>query len=338
MDQIGQRFENYSKLFPEDIMNLNSEIQEAETDASDLFNIDLRNIRKIMDSKQLSLDYRNFQRPPYLLSHALYSGKVRPKSKQDIIRFLLANLHICKDVLISIIQYIRNKLIGKIGDNYNDYKERTNNYLVKVWNEFVGCCENIVTIISEYQLFRHKIHDKLQDNLRALFLDYPDRNKIREGIKDSLIKTVNAQHVVMPSVRLALELPIIEDIGIKIMHKLNRKKRTNKIKDIIPTANLRTEDIFSLMKKMKLCSQDDIIALNSMYEWGSKSVHKGQTIPISAIWYSFFYITNDLVRILGQDSKLSYSDTKKEYDELLYHKKIKVAKEGETLNISFSNF
>jgi hypothetical protein len=49
----------------------------------------------------------------------------------------------------------------------------------------------------------------------------------------------------MSSVRLALELPIIEDIGIKIMYKLNRKKRTNKIKDIIPTVNLNEGYIFS---------------------------------------------------------------------------------------------
>jgi hypothetical protein len=40
---------------------------------------------------------------------------------------------------------------------------------------------------------------------------------------------------------LAMELPVLEDVGIKIMHKLNRKKRTNKIKDIIPTRNIKIE-------------------------------------------------------------------------------------------------
>jgi hypothetical protein len=75
----------------------------------------------------------------------------------------------------------------------------------------------------------------------------------------------------MPMVRLAMELPVLEDVGIKIMHKLNRKKLTKKIKDIIPTRNIKIEDAFSLMIKMRLCSQNEITVLNRIYEWSSRS-------------------------------------------------------------------
>ena len=123
--------------------------------------------------------------------------------------------------------------------------------MVKLWHEFIGCCENCILLTLEYHLFLDKIRDKLQDTGRARIIDYPDRNKIREGIYGSLIKTSNARYAAMPMVRLAMELPVLEDVGIKIMHKLNRKKRTKKIKDIIQTRNIKIEDAFSLMIKMK---------------------------------------------------------------------------------------
>jgi hypothetical protein len=110
----------------------------------------------------------------------------------------------------------------------------------KVYKSF-GCCENCILLTLEYHLFLDKIRDKLQDTGRARIIDYPGRNKIREGIYESLIKTSNARYAAMPMVRLAMELPVLEDVGIKIMHKLNRKKRTNKIKDIIPTRNIKIE-------------------------------------------------------------------------------------------------
>jgi hypothetical protein len=340
MELIGRRFEKYSKLFPDQIINLSTEIQQTESNASNFFDNDVQEIRRIMNQNQLSIniDFTNFGKPLYLITTALYSGKERPNSKQDIIRFLLANLYICKDVLLRIIEHIRNKLIGRIAQYNNDYQNRTNNYMVKVWHEFIGCCENAIIIIMEYRFFVEKINDRLQDIKRARIIEYPDRNKIREGIYESLIKTSNARHVAMPLVRLTMELLVLEDVGINMAYELNRKIRTKKIRDIIPTRNMKIDNTFSLMAKMRLCSRDQINGLYRIYEWGSKSVHKGQMIPLSAIWYSFFFVTNELVDILGSSSRLSYSNTKKEYEELLYHEKIKVTKKGQTYDPSFSNF
>lgn len=75
----------------------------------------------------------------------------------------------------------------------------------------------------------------------------------------------------MPMIRLAMELPLIEDIGIKIMHKLNKKKRTKKIKDIIPTRNIKIEDALSLMVKMRLCGRDETDVLRRIYEWVARA-------------------------------------------------------------------
>lgn len=340
MEFVGHRFESYSKLFPDQIMNLSAELQKTRIDVTGFFDNDMREIRRIMNERQLNINinFANFRRPTYLITTALYSGTRRPKTRQDVLRFLLANLYMCREVLVRIIDYTVNIIIERITQFHEDYQNRTNNYMVKLWHEFIGCCENSIQLTLEYRLFLDKIHDRLQDTESARMIDYPDRNKIREGIYESLLKTSNAQHAAMPMVRLAMELPILEDLGVKIMQKLNRNKRTKKIKDIIPTRNIKIEDAFSLMIKMRLCSKDEIAVLSRIYEWGRKSVHKGQIIPSSAIWYSYFFVTNELVNILGLPSKLSYSDTKRECDELLYHGKIKITKEGETYDPSFSNF
>jgi subtilase family serine protease len=97
---IGRKFEDYSKMFPDQIVNLSTEIQQAQSDVSILFENDIKEIRRIMNEKKLNINinFTNFERPVYLITTALYSGNKRPKSKQDVIRFLLANLYRCRDV------------------------------------------------------------------------------------------------------------------------------------------------------------------------------------------------------------------------------------------------
>lgn len=268
IELIGHRFESYSKLFPEQIMSLQTNLQNTRNDVINFFESDAQGIRRIMNDRRLNINinFANFVRPIYLLTTALYSSNRRPKSIQDVLQFLLANLYMCRDVLVRIIDYMGSTLVERITRFHNDYQSRTNNYMVKLWHEFIGCCENCVLLISEYRHFLDKIHDRLLERESARMIDYPDRNKIREGIYESLLKTSNARHTSMPMVRLAMELPLIEDIGIKIMHKLNRKKRTKKIKDIIPTRNIKIEEALSLMVKMRLCGRAETDVLSRIYE------------------------------------------------------------------------
>ncbi len=97
---------------------------------------------------------------------------------------------------------------------------------------------------------------------------------------------------------------MIEDIAIQIRHKLN-ERRKYKIKDIIFTPNTSIDDIYDLMKKMALGNHDEIAAIRRIHKWGSKSVHKGQVVPISLIWYSLFFVCNRLPSIFGDASKIS---------------------------------
>lgn len=168
-------------------------------------------------------------------------------------------------------------------------------------------------------------------------MELPSRDKIREGVQESLAKTTNGQYVSLPSVRLALELQIRQDLGIQIRHKLNERRR-HKINEIRFTPKMRLEDFRSLMTKMFPGNDDIINVAYRIHKWGSKSVHEGQIIPISVIWFSLFFISNKLPPMFGVATPLSYRSIKKEYDKLLHDHKVRAIEEDEVFDPTFSNF
>lgn len=52
MELIGSRFEAHSKLFPDQIMNLSTEIQQTGSDLISFFDNDIRDIRRIIREKR----------------------------------------------------------------------------------------------------------------------------------------------------------------------------------------------------------------------------------------------------------------------------------------------
>lgn len=88
---------------------------------------------------------------------------------------------------------------------------------------------------------------------------------------------------------------------------------------------------------MELCNTEQIDIIDRIYEWGSRSVHQGQTLPLSLIWSLLFFIEEDLRNIMQENSKLQFNETKDKYLALLYDQKIQIINSWQTYFPSFYN-
>jgi hypothetical protein len=113
-------------------------------------------VKKTINEINLKINLKRFEEETYLLLYSLYLRNRRPKKDRDIIQFFLANMFICKDVIVHIVRYII-RLLPKIQQAITDYNERKNNRLIKIFDEFTGYCNNISIVISEYLFFQEKI-------------------------------------------------------------------------------------------------------------------------------------------------------------------------------------
>jgi hypothetical protein len=92
----------------------------------------------------------------------------------------------------------------------------------------------------------------------------------------------------------------------------------------------------SLVKKMFRDNDDIIDVAYRIHKWGSKSVHQGQIVPISVIWFSLFSIWNKLPPMFRAATPTTKS-IKKDYDELLHNHKVRAIEDTEVLDPTFSN-
>jgi hypothetical protein len=131
-EEVSRKFIDCSRMFPEQIIEKSTEIQDIEQDIINIFNEDLSKIKKIINDTHLRIriNYKRFADPVYLLLNSLYTDESPPESKQATIRFWLANLHISKEVLVSIIRYVNNVVISNIKRDCDSYKKRTANNLL----------------------------------------------------------------------------------------------------------------------------------------------------------------------------------------------------------------
>ena len=339
MRQIRDRFDRYSLLFPNDVINLENELRQLENEIKIQFDEDLGKIKRFLNHNRTSIciNFKNFEDYFYLYKTALYLDTQIPDTNNKIIRFCIANLYICKEVILVLLRYMHNQVIRNIRLSLDDYERRVNNRLIEEFHNFIGSCRNISRILTDYMVFYNQVEIKLGVGTQALILKRPTRVEIREGVKQSLINTKSGQKVALPSVRLALEFTILEDVGTKIMQRLKEKSCYNDIKEIIFTRKMTTDELFVIMKQMKLCTDNEIDILKGIHEWGSRSVHQGQIIPTSIIWYCLFFVEDQLRNILHSDSKLEFDETRKKYIQLLYDEKIKVISEWQTFIPSFYN-
>lgn len=136
-----------------------------------------------MKNKKISINinFKQFENPIYLYKKALYLQSEIPHSFENIMKFYLANLFICKQVLESIIRYMR-ELRRYIENTHNDYLTSRSNRLIKSWYQFIGCCDNTVNIILDYEAFYEQIQIKLGTMTKATRLNFPPRYGIRISI------------------------------------------------------------------------------------------------------------------------------------------------------------
>jgi hypothetical protein len=152
MRKINGRFNEFARLFPDQIAGFSTELQTMEMAVSDIFNIDLKNMKRTINEKNLKINLKRFEEETYLLLYSLYLRNQRPKRDRDIIQFFLANMFICKDVIVCIVRYIV-RLVPKIQQAITDYNERKDNRLIRIFHEFTGYCNNVSIVISEYLFF-----------------------------------------------------------------------------------------------------------------------------------------------------------------------------------------
>ncbi|MGB6592662.1 MAG: hypothetical protein WBE68_14265 [Candidatus Nitrosopolaris sp.] len=239
--------------------------------------------------------------------------------------FYLANLYICKAVAIIILRHILQRTFP-----LRDYERRTDNRLLDTFQDYIGCCTNISTILRDYIIFYKYIEVKLGIATSAHQLNLTTRAEIREAVKQSMIRTKSGQYIALPSARLALEFAILEDVGIKIKHRLRENDSYKDIKDVRFTRKLKSYELFEIIKQMKLCNDNQIDIIKRIYEWGSRGVHQGRVVPTSVIWYILFFIEGPLRDILFRNSEMEFEETREKYTQLLKDKKIKVIMQHET--------
>src|SRR5688500_7307611 len=98
--EVSSIFHRYSEKFPEEIVCISDEIRNIANQIQNIFNKDLKSIRKFVNEKhvRICINYKDFENDEYLLSTALYRESAIPKTQGQLIRFYLSNLHICKNV------------------------------------------------------------------------------------------------------------------------------------------------------------------------------------------------------------------------------------------------
>ena len=104
----------------------------------------------------------------------------------DTLRFYIANLFICRDALQSLISYI-SRVIRNVQNSYASYRERKSNRLIKDFHEFIGCCNNVEEIITNYLEFFRLIEVKLKVAEKATELKKPQRHEIIQGTLQALL-------------------------------------------------------------------------------------------------------------------------------------------------------
>ncbi|MGB8933754.1 MAG: hypothetical protein WCC17_01450 [Candidatus Nitrosopolaris sp.] len=167
-------------------------------------------------------------------------------------------------------------------------------------------------LLRDYIIFYKYIEVKLGIATSAHQLNLTTRAEIREAVKQSMIRTKSGQYIALPSARLALKFAILEDVGIKIKHRLRDSYKD--IKDVRFTRKLKSYELFEIIKQMKLCNDNQIDTIKRIYEWG---VHQGGVVPTSVIWYILFFIEGPLRDILFRNSKMEFEETREKYTQLL---------------------
>lgn len=339
LDEIASKFNVYKGLFPNEVIKLNDDLKHSEIEIDEAFERDIKRIKGILNEKhvKININFKSFDNPMHLYQCVLYRRSKIPQSQADVIKLYVANMHLCKRVLHSLIRYMYEKIINFIRNALDDYENRRDNRLIKNQYEFINCCENVVSIIWDYKVFYEQIEINLDVKSKATILKLPSRYEMIEGIKQSLMRTDKAQHVIFPAVRLGLEFIILEDIAIKLRQRLHECRCYKDVKDIIFTRKMSKDELFQLMKEMDLCNNEQIDIIDRIYEWGSRSVHQGQMLPISLIWSLLFFIEDDLRNMMQENSKLQFKETQEKYLALLYDQKIQIINSWQTYFPSFYN-
>lgn len=119
----------------------------------------------------------------------------------------------------------------------------------------------------------------------------------------------------------------------KIQHRI---QSYNNIKEIQFTNKMTICELFDIMRKMSLCEDEDKYVIKRIYEWG-RSIHQGQIIPVSLIWYCLLYIEEDLIGLLHNQSELLFLENKELYERLLTEEKIRIIHKTQTFIPSYYN-
>jgi hypothetical protein len=219
--------------------------------------------------------------------------------------------------------------------------------LIKDFHEFIGCCNNFDEIITNYLEFFSLIEVKLEVEEKATVLKKPQRHEIIQGTLQALLHTLKPhvlqktgiQNMMLSLVRLALDFACAEDVGIKIAASLKQSQSQsyNNIKELIFTKKMKTYEIFDIMKDMKLCTEQQKDILKNIYDWGSRSIHQGQILPLSLIWYCLFFVEEELSNILHTESELKFEESERLYNTLVKDGKIMRINNNQTYFPSYYN-
>ena len=252
------------------------------------------------------IDFENFSNPTFLINKTLLAPNDSFTTSNDILNNLLAQLYMCKDVILIIANYII-RVVDNIELHYGQYNngdESAFYSFVKSYNRLIGCIENIGLISYDYDDILSKISDHLSQTKRATIIKETYKHDIIAGIKDAMIYGSFGKFITFPAVRSVIEIDVFQRLNRRIQSALDCDKNSKYMgKSIKLRPKLRFIDIFHPMELLSIGSSEEQEALKRIYHWGNKSVHEGKDISRSVIWYSVFYAEDNLKKMFDKQGE-----------------------------------
>jgi hypothetical protein len=307
IQDLELQFSTYSTMLPQQIVQdkFRLALRREIAFIKKTFDGDFKDVKILVDPwRSTKFPWHKFIDPYYLIQKTFYK-RGQPPVGIEKTKAWIANLVIAKEVLIALFNY----LISRIPAIEYALERFTKGYgkdLYLIMNSYIGCCENISNVVREYSTYFNQIQSDFMGATGPTQLKFSSRENIQMGIDQCLMDTKYGKDVIYPSVRTFAEFPILEDVSIIIRHMINRKRSTNKIKEIRFKQDYRTDDMFKVLGKVCAADSRQIEILRRIYDWGSGSVHIGQNIPLSLMWYSFRWLKeNRIFDDLKKDCKIT---------------------------------
>jgi hypothetical protein len=300
---LKETYGKFTELLPEELVSdmIEKELRSNNSKLIQIFEEDLGFVKELLAKHNINIPFEKFPNYVYTIRKAFFLEKEQIKRTNELIKRMLAQWWICKEVLSYLSKYITKELLS-VKQYFNDYtgyqleaskKRVAFIWLTRSYQNFIGYVVNILDIIDEYIDAFDRVCKEIDKNYKVTIERHVSAISIHEldyGAKELLLRGNNGRFTAFPLVRSLIE--------VMVTRKLLNPRCSVKYKSshILP---LRGFDIRELMKKMNVGSTCQRDSVERIYDWASISLHRAIRMPHSGIWYSLLFTETILSNMLN---------------------------------------